>query len=419
MIKRLIAIVLFLTAFAAEAQENVSSPYSYYGIGLTNFKGTVTNRSMGGLGILTDSIHVNLQNPATYGRLKLTNFVVGGSHERVNLQTNDASDNAKISSLDYLALAMPLGKGFGIGLGLVPYTSVGYRILDINDSDGARLNGRGGMNKVFLAAGYEFSEALSFGIDAQYNFGNFQNRRTILQENIQYGTRDINRSDIKGFNFNIGANFQKDIAENMQLHLSATYSPAVDLNSENYREVGTILIGPDGSEAVVDNRVIDVDNTNFTNPSKIALGGGIGQQNKWFVGAEYVNLGTSSYADSFSFRNDGGEYEDASQFKIGGYYIPQYDSYTSYLDRIVYRGGFRYEGTGLIVQNESIKEFGMSFGLGLPMGLRVNDPFSNLNLGIELGRRGTKDQGLIQENFFRVSIGLSLNDKWFTKRKFY
>ena len=62
MIKRLLAIVLLFIVFKAEAQENVSSPYSYYGIGLTNFKGTVSNRSMGGLSILTDSIHVNLQN---------------------------------------------------------------------------------------------------------------------------------------------------------------------------------------------------------------------------------------------------------------------------------------------------------------------------------------------------------------------
>ena len=56
----------------------------------------------------------------------------------------------------------------------------------------------------------------------------------------------------------------------------------------------------------------------------------------------------------------------------------------------------------------------MSFGLGLPVGTN----FSNINLGIELGQRGTKDSGLIKENFLRLSVGLSLNDKWFTKRKF-
>ena len=86
MIKRFIVIVALFLAFIAEAQENVSSPYSYYGIGLTNFKGTVENRSMGGLSIFADSIHINMQNPAGYGRLKLTNYTVGASHDRIKLK---------------------------------------------------------------------------------------------------------------------------------------------------------------------------------------------------------------------------------------------------------------------------------------------------------------------------------------------
>ncbi|MDX1544300.1 MAG: hypothetical protein R3214_10170 [Christiangramia sp.] len=417
MIKRFIVIVALFLAFTAEAQENVSSPYSYYGIGLTNFKGTVANRSMGGLSIFTDSIHANMRNPSSYGRLKLTNYLVGASHERVSLESNNASDNAKITSLDYLALGIPIGDGFGIGLGLIPYTSVGYRILDIEDESASRLNGRGGMNKVFLSAGYAFNENFSIGVDANYNFGNFQNRRTVIRDGIQLGTRDVNRSDIKGFNFNFGANYQKMISEDLELHISGTYAPAIDLNSENFREVSTIAFVRT-SEVVVDSREVDVEDTGFTLPSKLSFGAGIGKPHKWFLGAEYSNLGSSSYEDSFMFRNDGGEFEDASQFSIGGFYIPQYNSFTSYFKRVVYRAGFRYDGTGLIINNESIKEFGMSFGLGLPIGTTNRDLFSNANLGIELGQRGTTDSGLIQENFLRLSVGLSLNDKWFTKRKF-
>ncbi|AVR44327.1 hypothetical protein C7S20_03105 [Christiangramia fulva] len=417
MIKRFIVIVAFFSALFAEAQENVSSPYSYYGIGITNFKGTVANRSMGGLNIYNDSIHINLMNPAAYGRLRLTNYAIGASHDRISLKSDVASDNAKISSLDYLALGLPLGDGLGIGVGLIPYTSVGYRIVDFQDNTASRLYGRGGMNKVFLSAGYQINNHFSLGVDASYNFGNFQNRRTVVRDGIQLGTRDINRSDIKGFNFNFGAEYRTDISEDLELSFSGTYSPAIDLNSDNFREVSTISF-LNGSEIVVDKQEIDVENSNFTYPSRLIIGGGIGKRNNWFIGAEYVNVGASSYQDSFSFRNDGGQFEDASQFKIGGFYIPEFDSYTSYFKRVVYRAGFRYEGTGLIVNDTSIKEFGISFGLGLPVGLSSRDPFSNINLGFELGQRGTKDAGLIEENYLKLSIGLSLNDKWFTKRKF-
>ncbi len=413
MIKRFIVIVAFFSALNAVAQENVSSPYSYYGIGLTNFKGTVENRSMGGLSVFNDSIHANLQNPASYGRLRLTNYAIGASHDRINLESSQASANAKITSLDYLALGIPLGGNFGIGLGLIPYTSVGYRIVDMDQETSSRLDGRGGMNKVYLSAGYAFSDNLSIGVDVNYNFGNFQNRRTVIEDGIQLGTRDVNRSDIKGFNFKFGANYQANLSDDMRLHVSGTYVPAMDINSDNFREVSSIAF-INSSELIIDSEELDVRNTDFTFPSRLNFGLGVGKTNKWFVGAEYTNLGASSLEDSFSFRSDNGQYEDASQFTLGGFYIPQYDSFTSYFERVVYRAGFRYDGTGLVVNNESINEFGMSFGLGLPIGRM----FSNANLGIELGRRGTKDSGLIQENFLRFSVGLSLNDKWFTKRKF-
>jgi hypothetical protein len=48
---------LLLTTSSALAQENSSSPYSFLGIGTKAFRGTVENRSMGGLGMLGDSIH--------------------------------------------------------------------------------------------------------------------------------------------------------------------------------------------------------------------------------------------------------------------------------------------------------------------------------------------------------------------------
>ncbi len=413
MIKRFIVIVALFSAFVAGAQENVSSPYSYYGIGLTNFKGTVENRSMGGLSIFADSIHLNMQNPASYGRLKLTNYSVGASHDRISMESDVASDNAKISSLDYLALAFPISKKVGIGVGLLPYTSVGYRILDTEEGSASLLNGRGGMNKVFLSAGWAVTKELSLGVDANYNFGNFQNTQSINREDLQYGTTDVNRSDIKGFTFNFGANYQKALTEDLKLHVSTSYAPAMDLDSENSRSISTVDFSS-GTGRVIDLRDLDLSDTQFEFPSKVTIGAGIGEENKWFVGAEYASVGSSSYEDSFRFRGDNGQYEDASQFSLGGFYIPQYNSFSNYLERVVYRAGFRYDGTGLIVNDEAINEFGMSFGLGLPVGSN----FSNINFGIELGQRGTKNSGLIQENFLRLSVGLSLNDKWFTKRKF-
>ena len=111
---------------------------------------------------------------------------------------------------------------------------------------------------------------------------------------------------------------------------------------------------------------------------------------------------------------DNAVFEDASTISLGGFYIPRYDSFNNYLKRVVYRAGLRFENTGLIVNDQAIKEFGISFGMGLPVG-RI---FSNANVGVEIGKRGTTNANLVQENFINFQVSLSLNDRWFEKRKF-
>src|SRR5690554_21936 len=110
MIKRFIVILTLLLTGITTAQEGASSPYSFYGVGLTTFKGSIENRSMGGLSIYSDSIHLNLQNPASLGELRLTTFAVGATHSSINLKNASENENASVTTLDYLALGIPVGR---------------------------------------------------------------------------------------------------------------------------------------------------------------------------------------------------------------------------------------------------------------------------------------------------------------------
>ena len=56
----------------------------------------------------------------------------------------------------------------------------------------------------------------------------------------------------------------------------------------------------------------------------------------------------------------------------------------------------------------------MTLGLGLP----ITGSLSNLNLGLEFGKKGTTSNNLVQENYLILNIGFSLNDKWFVKSKY-
>src|SRR5690606_31376873 len=127
MIKRLCVITCLFFSILSFSQESTSSPYSFYGLGDMRFKGTTDTRAMGGVSIFSDSIHLNLQNPAFYSHLRLTTFSVAGSFLTTTFKTNDQKENARRTALDYLAVGIPMGK-WGAGFGLMPYTAVGFKV---------------------------------------------------------------------------------------------------------------------------------------------------------------------------------------------------------------------------------------------------------------------------------------------------
>lgn len=434
MIKKLVIVLIAVIAFQSHAQEGTASPYSFYGIGSLKFKGTVENRSMGGLSIFTDSIHVNLRNPASYAgpNLKMYNnesrpvkFAIGGSYNSVKLKGDSGSDKTSTTTFDYFAVSFPIGK-FGLGFGLLPYTSVGYK-LEATNEDGSlsnRYRGEGGVNKAFVGLGYLITDGLSVGLDASYNFGNIQNSSIafIYDENgnpVQYQSRENNRSDLSGINLNLGLSYKTMLNEKLQLTTGLTYAPKSSLTSKNMRSFSTIVVNESTGQDFAIN-TIDADleaqnlkRTDLNLPSRLSFGAGIGRPQKWFMGTELTLMNTSTFSNPINEITNA-KFVNSSTLAIGGFYIPEYDSFSKYWKRVVYRGGVHFENTGLEINNETINEFGMSFGLGLPVG----GLFSNANVGLEFGKRGTTNQNLIQENFINLQFSLSLNDRWFQKRKY-
>lgn len=416
MIKKFIVVVtLIITAFSW-AQDNTSSPYSYYGSGEIKFRGTQDTKSMGDLNIVGDSIHLNLMNPASYSRLKITTFAIGGTGNFNNLDTENGSEKAQRTTLDYLAMALPLGK-FGVSFGITPYSAVGYKIQKFatNGSGLERANsysGEGNVNRVFIGGGYNFNKKFSVGLDFSYHFGKIETESVefITNPAVQLGSREKNTSSVKGISTTLGLLYNTRITSKLDLFTSFTFRPESELNAANERNIATIVYNVNGTEIVADQEDIDVNDTKSLIPTKYSFGVGIGRDKKWLVGTDLTFTQNSNLINRFDDIT-GSLYENSTKISIGGFYIPKYDSFSSYLSRVTYRAGVRYENTGLILNNKSINDVGMNFGLGLPVGV------SNINLGFEFGRKGTIYSGLIEENYFNLSVGLSLNDIWFKKRK--
>jgi long-subunit fatty acid transport protein len=422
MIKKIIVSICLLFSLAIYAQESTSSPYSFYGIGDIKFKGSVENRSMGSISVLQDSIHINIQNPAQLACLKITGLALGGTYANTKSKTETQEAKARRTSLDYMIVGIPVGK-VGIGFGLIPYSSVGYKIgrtayVTNNNNNTirsiiSRYNGIGGVNKVFLGFGYRLTKNINIGGDLQYNFGTIETNSLQYQTDLQYGSRENNVSDLRGVNFDLGITYQTKLNSKYSFFSSLAYTPEALLTSGNTRNIEIVQLLTTEAIIVIESQNITVEDTKIKLPSKLSFGSGFGELKKWLVGGEITFTQNSVMSNRFTDIN-GATFENSVRYSLGGFFIPNYNSYSSYYKRIVYRGGVRYENTGLVIQDKSITDFAANIGLGIPL----SGTFTNINIGLEIGKRGTKYYNLVEENYINLSVGLSLSDKWFVKRKF-
>ena len=214
MVKKIVLLILCLTAIASYSQSDngTVSPYSFGGIGDFRPQTTIENQAMGGLSMYTDSIHVNLNNPAAYGKIKLVTFSAAGGHKEVKLKDFTNEQSSSVTTLEYIALAFPITPKFGVGIGILPYTAVGYNVFSettnaTRDTVLNQFTGDGGLNKAFLSAGYEITKNLHVGATVNFSFGNLQYQSVQSIDGVQYGTIDIRESEISGYDFNYGATY--------------------------------------------------------------------------------------------------------------------------------------------------------------------------------------------------------------------
>ena len=418
MIKKILIAFLCVVAHGAFAQNGTISPYSYFGIGDDRDKGAVDTQMMGGVSMYGDSIHINLSNPAAYSKLRLTAYTAGISHKEYQLKSWNEEQRTSVTNLDYLAIGFPLAKNVGFGFGIMPYSSVGYSLNSTSNSANGEVSnffeGEGGLNRLYASIGFEPIKNLSFGITANFNFGTLEYQRIQSVEGVQFGTLDDRESNINGYDFKYALNYNPTIKDKYTLYTSVLINTQGNLTSENTQTLGSFSLVTGNNVEVVD---VDLDASNLRNtelkiPTRTTFGLGFGENKKWFLGAEYSFQQMGDFENTF-LGLDNIDYGDANTYALGGYWIPDYRSLTGYFNRITYRAGLRYDMTGMTINNKEINNFGITFGLGLPLG----GDFSNINVGFELGRRGTTDANLIEESYFKINLGLSLNARWFVKTK--
>ena len=411
---RKLSILFILISFFGYSQRTSYSPYSYFGVGETNFSATVENQMMGGNTAYYDSVHQNMNNAASLSKLKFVNYSVGVDLKNTSYLSASTNEKSTAAAINYISVAIPT-KLLSFSFGIKPKTSVGY-LLENDDKSKTppelnRFTGSGGVSNAFVSIGFELFKNWGFGVSSSYAFGNLNHYHTKILENIELYTRVSSESSVSGLDYNFSTVYQKTFNEKITLYSSIIYQPEAKYKSRNNQTISTIdpnsSFGGDSEE--IDLSAVGLKNTNIKIPNSLSFGLGLGQDKKWFLGFNYMKNDEGGYKNEL-MGLDNVEFKSSQTYSIGGFLLPEYNSFTNYFKTLTYRFGLRYKSGGLYVNNQQINEIGVNFGFGIPLA-----GISSANLGFEFGQRGTTKASLIKEKFFSIRLGVSLNDLWFIR----
>jgi len=409
-----LTILLILSPFLLIAQ-NGNSPYSNFGLGEPLPDEYFHNSGMGGAGMAFPTpFHINI-NPAFLPHNKYTTFELGGSGEYKKLTTQQNSVSDGNGSLRYLAFAFPITDKYVISVGLRPLTNVSYNYSQSStvngSSDTVTYNylGEGGINSIYLSQGVQITKNFSLGLKAAYNFGAIEKTYSSYIHNIQqaYFLESTDQTNYRGFSVAPSIGYRQQLNKNWYLNAGGAYEFG---GKWGYTSTRSLVKRRLIDDAPLENSTIGSDQEGkIFHPSSLRAGLSIERLYKWTLGGEV------KFQDWEKFNSiDGTEsLKNVSTFSFGGQYVPDINAIKGYLNRTIFRLGVYYSESTFSANSEKLNDMGATLGLALPVGR-----LSFLNLAFAVGKRGTKETNIIEENYFRINLGVTLNDRWFVRRKF-
>jgi hypothetical protein len=423
-LRKLLGIIVVLLAFQTlRGQTGTVSPYSRFGIGQLKSKSVNTRlQGMGGIAnAVASNRFVNPSNPATYTHFDSLSFLfnAGLQMSSSTYRTSTLTEEGSNASLSYFSMGFPVTRHWRVGIGLLPYADIGYNIVvsDVEEGIGRynyAFNGDGGLNQLFFGNGFKITDRLSVGVNLTYVFGR-NTTSTLLyfpDSTLYANTKTEQRLLANDFMFDYGIYYTQPLANDYQLNMGLVYGQKVNLDVKREKLVRSLFGGVDGGvEYILDTIAYQPEREGKLElPHTFGLGLGFEKKNRWMIGldANWQNWETFTIDD----RPD--SLQNAWNIAVGGEFTPRHTSISKYWSRVTYRLGARYNQTYLKLYGQSINEFGISFGLGLPLPRSL----TTIDLSLEVGQGGTTAKNLIQETFVNFTVGVSIYERWFVKRRY-
>ena len=414
----LLAPVLLLAQF----NNNTTSPYSRYGLGDLQPYGFGRTTAMGGAIFASrNAQQINATNPASYTSIDSLAFLFefGVIGKFSNFSSDISNSNANDINFRYFAMSFQIKNWLATSLGLMPYSDAGYDIEVTQSADVVgdvlhKYYGTGSLSKAYLGFAFDLVKNISLGLNVNYIFG------SLTQNGEQYALQISDFDDLQkyenirvsDFGLTFGLQGTLPVKENDRITVGAVLESKPKYTAF-YSDLTRKIVSGNSSFDTLN--VQNEEKASIEFPLTIGLGVSYVKQNKLEINADYYYQAWSKAKFNDPMPQELGDHlTNLNKFALGAEWIPNQFSIGSYLNRIAYRGGLKYEKTYLELDGQQIKDFGISFGVGLPV-YRSN---STINVSAEIGRRGTKQNNLVLEKYAKLNLSINLYDVWFIKRRY-
>ena len=414
--KLIISILLLISlSFNATSQKLINSPYSRFNLGTIEPSGSFRSLGMGGVSTgMRSNNTIYYSNPASYSSIDTNSFIFdfGLDYSRNNLSDGTTKHTSDDFNFDHMMFGFPLAKGWGIGAGIIPFSSGYYKMSETRSDDNvigeytSSHSGEGSLTNFFLGTGLKITKNISAGANMTFLFGQL-NRSYQVSSGLFLSNNATENLQITGFNFDYGLQYTAAIKKEYFFNAGVSVSAGKYYNTK-YNNLSFVLLA-NGIRDTISN--ISDDATSAHIPGTLKAGVSFGKTNKFTTGVDFV---TTKWSES-RIPGSAGYTADIRTLLFGLEYTPDRFSNFSFIKRVDYRVGGHIGDNYLVINGKQIKEYGASFGLGIPL----RRSFSKANIFIDYTRRtGTSASNLKYEDYFTAGISLNLYDSWFLQRKY-
>ncbi len=412
-------VMLFVAALLSGfvTAQNNTSPYSILGIGDIEKSSFDRTTGMGHAGLsLSSSRYFNHANPASYSYLEdhFFHFELATRFRSVRYSGDPIVDANNAFSADMqfkkAALAIKIKPKWGMSFGVLPVSSSNYSFYGRKNIQGTNLTastyyeGTGSLSKVYLANAVKLTKNMSVGLEFSYLFGQNNQEETIQSDLTSYAALLTKRNIfMSGPSFKLGWQWQKELHRNLIFSAGATFSGKTNLNA-----VYTLEVKEDETPIL---KTEENRSGYFTIPVSYAGGLALTYKKAYTVAFDYT---TQPWSD-LQYKGFGYALNTSNRYSLGFEFAPkkvfrniEYDSYQ------LQAGLFRHQ-TYLNYKGHQLTNYGITLGAGTQLtrsGLGING-------SIELGSRGTVNNGLIKEKYTSFNLTISYRDFWYTLGRRY